>query len=75
MQNMAHLICLVKLYLETMRKKFDFFVSDYLKPRSILKQFCMWLVDVVNANKQLSVSKQFCFKYRISMIKAELSFV
>ena len=22
----------------------------------------MWLVEVVNANKQLSVSKKFCFK-------------
>ena len=34
----------------------------------------MWLVEVVNANKQLSVSKTFCFKYRISMIQAKLSF-
>ena len=34
----------------------------------------MWLVEVVNANKQLSVSEKFCFKYRISMIKAKLSF-
>ena len=34
----------------------------------------MWLVEVVNANKQLSVSKKLCFKYRISMIKAKLSF-
>ena len=34
----------------------------------------MWLVEVANTNKQLSVSKKFCFKYRISMIKAKLSF-
>ena len=34
----------------------------------------MWLVEVVNANKQLSVSKKFCFEYRISIIKATLSF-
>ena len=34
----------------------------------------MWLVEVVNTNKQLSASKKFCFKYRISMIKAKLSF-
>ena len=34
----------------------------------------MWLVEVVNANKQLSVSKEFYFKHRISMIKAKLSF-
>ena len=39
----------------------------------MLKQLCIWLVEVVNANKQLSVSKKFCFKYRISMIKATLS--
>ena len=45
-----------------------------MKPRSILKQLCIWLVQVVNANKQLSVSKKFYFKYRISMIKAKLSF-
>ena len=32
----------------------------------------MWLV--VDTNEQLSVSKRFCFKYRISMIKAQLSF-
>ena len=34
----------------------------------------MWLVEVVNADKQLSVSKKLCFKYSISMIKAKLSF-
>ena len=34
----------------------------------------MWLVEVVNAYKQLSVSKKNCFKYRISMIKVKLSF-
>ena len=34
----------------------------------------MWLVEVVNATKQLSVSKKLCFKYRISVIKAKLSF-
>ena len=34
----------------------------------------MWLVEVVDANKQLSVSKKFCFKYRISMIKTKLPF-
>ena len=31
MQDMAHSICLIKLYQITMRKKFRFFVSDYLK--------------------------------------------
>ena len=34
----------------------------------------MWPVEVVNANKQLSILKKFCFKYRISMIKAKLLF-
>ena len=34
----------------------------------------MWLMEVVNANKQLSVSKKFCFKNGISMIKVKLSF-
>ena len=38
--------------------------DHFIKPRSVLKQLCMWLVEVVNANKQLSVSKKFCFKYR-----------
>ena len=37
-------------------------LDHFIKPRSILKQLCMWLVEVVNANKQLSVSKKFCFK-------------
>ena len=45
------------------------------EPRPILKQLQMWLVEVVNTNKQLSVSKKFCFKYRISMIKAHEKFV
>ena len=31
MRDMAHSICLIKLYQITMRKKFRFFVSDYLK--------------------------------------------
>ena len=31
MQDMAHSICLIKLYQITMRKKFRFFVSDCLK--------------------------------------------
>ena len=34
----------------------------------------MWLMEVVNANEQLSASKKFCFKLRISIVKAELSF-
>ena len=34
----------------------------------------MWLVEVVNVNKQLSVLKKLCFKQRISVIKAKLSF-
>ena len=49
-------------------------LDNFIKQRSILKQLCMWLVEVVNADKKLSVSKKFCFKYRISMIKAKLSF-
>ena len=28
-----------------------------MKPKSILEQLCMWLMEVVNANKQLSASK------------------
>ena len=32
MRDMAHSIFLIKLYQITMRKKFRFFVSDYLKP-------------------------------------------
>ena len=31
MRDMAHSICLIKLFQITMRKKFRFFVSDYLK--------------------------------------------
>ena len=31
MRDMAHSICLIKLYQITMTKNFDFFVSDYLK--------------------------------------------
>ena len=31
MRDMAHSICLIKLYQITMRKNFRFFVSDYLK--------------------------------------------
>ena len=31
MRDMAHSICLIKLYQITMRKNFDIFVSDYLK--------------------------------------------
>ena len=33
----------------------------------------MWLVEVVNAYKRLSVLKKICFKYKISMIKAKVS--
>ena len=33
MWDMAHPICLIKLYQITMRKKFRIFVSDYLKPK------------------------------------------
>ena len=40
-----------KLLLSDIEIKLDHFI----KPRSILKQLCMWLVEVVNANKQLSV--------------------
>ena len=31
MRDMAHSICLIKLWQITMRKQFDCFVSDYLK--------------------------------------------
>ena len=31
MRDMAHSICLIKLYQITMRKKFQLFVSDHLK--------------------------------------------
>ena len=31
MRDMAHSICLIKLYQIRMRKKFRFFASDYLK--------------------------------------------
>ena len=31
MRDIAHSICLIKLYQITMRKNFDFFVSHYLK--------------------------------------------
>ena len=34
MWDMAHSICLIKLYQITMREKFRFFVSDYLKQES-----------------------------------------
>ena len=44
-----------------------------MKIRSILKQLCMWLVEVVSVNQQLSILKN-CFKYMSSMIKAKLSF-
>ena len=32
-------------------------LDNFIKPKSILKQLCMWLVEVVEANKQPSVSK------------------
>ena len=57
-----------------LKDHFSASLNNFINPRSILKQLCMRLVEVVNANRQLSVSKKFCFKYRISMIKAELSF-
>ena len=30
-------------------------LDNFIKVRSILKQLCMWLVEVVSVNKQLSV--------------------
>ena len=36
MRDMAHSICLLKLYQITMRKTFRFFVSDYLRDWSLL---------------------------------------
>ena len=33
MRYMAHSICLIKLYQITMRKKYQSFFSDFLKPR------------------------------------------
>ena len=40
----------------------NYTLDHFIKPRSIFKELCTWLVEVVNANKQLSVSKKFCFK-------------
>ena len=36
-------------------------LDNFIEPRSILKQFCIWLVEVGNANKQLSISKKNLF--------------
>ena len=54
MRDMAHSICLIKLYQITMRKKFQFFVSDYLKLEMtkkkqtlILKSFHLMHLDGV----------------------------
>ena len=30
-------------------------LDNFIKPRSILKELCMWLVEAVNAKKQLFV--------------------
>ena len=70
--DMCHFMIVTKKTLDFRHRSQT--LDNFMKPRSILKQLCMWLVKVVNANKQLSVSKEFCFKYRISMIKAKLSF-
>ena len=48
-------------------------LGNVIKPRSILKHLCMWLVEVVIANK-LSISKKIMFQVLDSMIKAKLLF-
>ena len=51
------------------------FLGSINVPMSVISiNIYIWLVEVVNTKKQLSVSKKFCFKYRISMIKVKLSF-
>ena len=54
MRDMAHSICLMKLYQITMRKKFRFFVSDYLNS-SHLKNSGLHL----NKNGTSSIAKNF----------------
>ena len=47
MREMAHSICLMKLYQITMRKKFRLFVSDYLQvPLRVRQFFCFWKLSV-----------------------------
>ena len=47
-----------QLWLSNMKSNI---IDNFIEPRSILKQFCIWLVEVGNANKQLSVSKKNLF--------------
>ena len=52
MRDMAHSICLIKLYQITIRKKFRFFVSDYLK---VLKVNVYGLMDCLDNSKRFVV--------------------
>ena len=47
-------------------------LDNVIKIRSISKQLCMWLVELVLTNSY--PLKKFCFKYMILMIKAKLPF-
>ena len=67
--DMRHFMTVTKKLKKTLAFRHrNYTLDNFIKPRSILKQLCMWLVEVVNANKHLPVSKKFCFKYRMSMI-------
>ena len=57
---MAHSICLIKLYQITMRKNFQFFVSDYLKTLEKLRsddRFNLFWETVTHKANALEVSE------------------
>ena len=58
MRDMAHLICLIKLYQITIRKKFQFFVSDYLNDEG----YCIYKISCLNLiTNVLNLSSMYTF--------------
>ena len=49
-------------------------LDNFIKPRSILKQLCMWLVEVVNTSKQLSVLKNSVSSTGFQLLKPNCHF-
>ena len=70
MQDMAHSICLMKLYQTTMRKKFQFFVSDYHNTSDILMPSDRCAYDrVATAYLYANSSRfQYIVKYILKML-------
>ena len=73
MRDMAHSICLIKLYQIMMRKKFRFFVSDHLngKNRYLGKQSTAYSSEtmpmtVIAGLSYASPSVQCCFKQAVN---------